>query len=228
MALWLAGRCRTALVAQILVSPVHRGNRVAHRMLAPEGMRPEQLQVVVGFNFSASSEVALRRAVALVVRAPFHALNVACILDPHGGVHAVPAKHVDIAYADEVRDRVAAIVAQELREAHANAVHFNVHVRIARHPDKEILEIASEVGADLIIVGSRDRSGLERLFAGSVAEHVARDARCAVVVAREKEYADVELTDIIEVEPHVRGHAAHRYSYDDQRATLRPSDWPLY
>lgn len=191
-------------------------------------MRPEQLQVVVGFNFSASSEVALRRAITIVVRAPFHVLNVACILDPHGGVHAVPAKHVDITYADEVRDRVAAIVAQELREAHANAVHFNVHVRIARHPDKELLDVAKEIGADLIIVGSRDRTGLERLFAGSVAEHVARDAGCAVVVAREKEYPDVELDDIIEVEPHPHAHTTHRYSYDDQRATLRPSDWPIY
>jgi nucleotide-binding universal stress UspA family protein len=191
-------------------------------------MRPEQLQVVVGFNFSASSEVALRRAVAIVVRAPFHVLNVACILDPHGGVHAVPAKQVDITYADEVRDRVAAIVAQELREAHANAVHFNVHVRIARHPDKELLDIAKEIGADLIIVGSRERTALERLFAGSVSEHVVRDAGCAVVVARDKGYADVELDEIIEVEPHAHAHAAHRYSYDDQRATLRPSDWPIY
>ncbi len=191
-------------------------------------MRPEQIQVVVGFDFGTSSEVALRRAVAIVARAPFHVLNVACIIDPHTGVAAVPAKHVDITYADEIRDRVAATVEEELRETNANGVHFNVHVRIGRHPAKEILGVAEEVGADLIIVGSRARTRLERLIAGSVSEHVVRDAGCAVVVARAKEYPDVRLAEIVEVAPHAHAHAAHRYTYEDHRATLRPSDWPMY
>jgi nucleotide-binding universal stress UspA family protein len=191
-------------------------------------MRPEQLQVVVGFDFGASSQVALRRAVAIAARAPFHVLNIACILDPHMGLAAVPPEHVDITYADEVRDRVAAEVEEQLRETNANGVHFNVHVRIARHPAKEILDVAQEVGADLIIVGSRARTRLERLVAGSVSEHVVRDALCAVVVARAKEYADVELAEIVEVAPHGHAHASHRYTYEDHRATLRPSDWPMY
>jgi len=191
-------------------------------------MSPEHIQIVVGFDFSASGEVALRRAVALVARAPFHVLNVACILDPHTGLPAAPAKHVDIAYADEIRDRVATTVEQELRETNANGVHFNVHVHIARHPANEILDIAEDVGAELIIVGRRGHTRIEEVFASSVSEHVVRDARCAVVVARTKEYADVQLAEIVEVESHAHAHSPHRYTYEDHRATLRPSDWPVY
>lgn len=191
-------------------------------------MSPEHVQVVVGFDFSESSDLALRRAVALVARAPFHVLNVACIVDPHAGVHAVPAKRVDFEYTDEVRDRVAATVEERLRTTNANTVHFNVHVRIGRHPAKEIVDIARDVGAGLIIVGSRGRGRLERFVVGSVSQRVVRDARCAVVVARAKEYPAVQLEEIVEVEPHAHAHATHHYSYADHRATLRPSDWPIY
>lgn len=187
-------------------------------MLSRESMKPEHAQIVVGFDFSASSRIALQRGIAVVTSAPVHVLNVACILDPHS----------DITYADEVRDRIVAVVEAGLRETQASSVHFNVHVRIARHPAREICDVAQEVGADLIIVGNRGRRGLERLVAGSVSEHVVRDARCEVMVAREKSYDDVELDEIVEVEPHAHSYGTHRYSYEDHRAMLRPSDWPMY
>ena len=87
---------------------------------------------------------------------------------------------------------------------------------------------AREVGADLIIVGSNNITGVERLLVGSVAEHVVRDAHCTVEVARPTTYEHVELEKIVEVE---RDHVyvpPHRYSYEDRRIELRPNDWPLY
>ena len=51
---------------------------------------------------------------------------------------------------------------------------------------------------------------------------------CVVLVARPKTYADVELTDITEIEPSGRYVPPHRYSYSDNRVSLRPPDWPLY
>jgi nucleotide-binding universal stress UspA family protein len=47
-----------------------------------------------------------------------------------------------------------------------------------------ILRAADEWPADLILVGSHGRSGLDRLLLGSVAEGVARRAPCSVEVAR--------------------------------------------
>ena len=48
----------------------------------------------------------------------------------------------------------------------------------------EILAAAEEAKAELIIMGTHGRRGLNRLLLGSVAESVARRARCAVLLVR--------------------------------------------
>lgn len=189
-------------------------------------MSNEQSQVVVGFDFSDSAWAALRRGVALASRAPFHVLHFACILDPHAGVPALPPeKHVDIVYADRVRDELARCVEQALREAATiGRVHFHVHVRLAKSAAHELLEIAQEVGADLIVVGCAGRRGIERVLLGSVSEHVVREAGCAVVIARPKEYAYVVHEDVVEVEP--QHHGSFAFTYDDHLGAIEPLGWP--
>ena len=51
---------------------------------------------------------------------------------------------------------------------------------------KTICRLAEELGVDVIVVGSHGRTGLERLFLGSVSEHVVRHAPCPVLVVRER------------------------------------------
>jgi nucleotide-binding universal stress UspA family protein len=50
-------------------------------------------------------------------------------------------------------------------------------------PEKEIVNMAREWGADLIVVGTHARSGLKRILTGSVAEYVIRHAAIPVLVA---------------------------------------------
>ena len=47
-----------------------------------------------------------------------------------------------------------------------------------------VVEAATEIGADLIVVGTHGRSGLERVFLGSVAERIVRTAPCAVLTVK--------------------------------------------
>ena len=54
------------------------------------------------------------------------------------------------------------------------------------HPSTEILEYASEIGADMIVIASHD-PGLADYFLGSVAARVVRHAHCSVLVARKLE-----------------------------------------
>lgn len=49
-------------------------------------------------------------------------------------------------------------------------------------PGDEILKIASEWGADCIVMGTHSRGKIEQLFAGSVMEHVIRSATIPVLV----------------------------------------------
>jgi nucleotide-binding universal stress UspA family protein len=44
---------------------------------------------------------------------------------------------------------------------------------------------AADAGADLIVVGTHGRTGMARLFGGSVAETVVRTAPCSVLVVRD-------------------------------------------
>ena len=47
-----------------------------------------------------------------------------------------------------------------------------------------IVEVANEVGAELVVVGTHGRTGLAHVLLGSVAERVVRHAPCPVLVAR--------------------------------------------
>ncbi len=53
-------------------------------------------------------------------------------------------------------------------------------------PSVKILEAAARHDADLIVMGTHGRGGLEDLFLGSVAARVVRKARCPVMTVREK------------------------------------------
>jgi nucleotide-binding universal stress UspA family protein len=53
---------------------------------------------------------------------------------------------------------------------------------------KQILQMAVDVQADLIVIGTHGRGGVKRLVLGSVAETVVRKASCPVLVVRKKGY----------------------------------------
>jgi nucleotide-binding universal stress UspA family protein len=59
-----------------------------------------------------------------------------------------------------------------------------------RHRTQQILRVAEEIGAGLIVIGSRGRGGVRRALMGSVSDSVVRHAHCPVLVVRhEKERA---------------------------------------
>lgn len=72
---------------------------------------------------------------------------------------------------------------EKLKAIAADAgVEAEIAVRIG-HPGNQILELAEETGADLIIVASH-RPGLQDYFIGSTAGRVVRHAKCSVFVTR--------------------------------------------
>lgn len=192
-------------------------------------MNPEHSQVVVGFDFTPSAFAAMYRAIAVANRAPFHILHFVCAIEPHG--HVAPIPHhgrVDLAYVERVEQALLDHIAAELKAATiADRVHFFVHVRIG-HAAEEVLTLAREVGADLIIVGSKGLTGIPRFVLGSVAECVVREAGCTVEVARSKTYDHVDLLAISSSEHHASYKPPHRYTYSSSCLQLRPDEWPLY
>jgi nucleotide-binding universal stress UspA family protein len=58
----------------------------------------------------------------------------------------------------------------------------------------EIVAQAREVGADLIVMGTHGRHGVNRLFVGSVAERVVRLSHCPVLTVRTPETGAAKTT----------------------------------
>jgi nucleotide-binding universal stress UspA family protein len=187
--------------------------------------------VVVGYDFSQSGHAALHRGVQIASRAPSHVLHVICAIDPRSPIPTIPSYDgVDHMYAARVQEVLAVEIQQELEHSVVQSrVHFFVHARIGSHPAVEILQLAREVGADLIVVGSSGHTGF-RLFVGSTSEKVVREAGCSVEIARPKKYPDVEQMPSGEVDPDHEPPfiPPHRYTYEDHRVNLRPPEWPLY
>jgi nucleotide-binding universal stress UspA family protein len=65
------------------------------------------------------------------------------------------------------------------------------HLRIAeRYRAQQIVRVAEDIGAGLIVMGSRGLGGVRRALMGSVSDSVVRHAHCPVLVVRpEKERA---------------------------------------
>jgi nucleotide-binding universal stress UspA family protein len=190
----------------------------------------KQRQVVVAYDFSLHGQAVLERAVSLVSRAPFHVLHFITVIDSHSGVELVPPgkDKIDYIYVDRVREKMLEQIGLALRECPVAAdVHFFVHARIGK-PAIEILSLAKEVGADLVLIGTHGLTGLERLVLGSVAERVVREAGCAVMVVRPKVYPDVELMKVIEVNHQPNHWRAYRFSYANHDVIVRPPEWPVH
>ena len=134
-----------------------------------------QLTVLLPFDFSAAS----REAVATAQR--FAAGNERLHL-----LHVIP--HVEAAspafLVGEIQtERLLERAQAELREVAegCGADGAQLELRMGE-PAREILDYAREVGADLIVIPSRGKSGVRRWMLGSVAERVVRRASCPVLM----------------------------------------------
>ncbi len=61
------------------------------------------------------------------------------------------------------------------------------HLKMDERRDEAIVHLAEEIGADLIVIGSRGFGGLRRALLGNVADSVVRHAHCPVLVVRPTE-----------------------------------------
>ncbi len=66
-------------------------------------------------------------------------------------------------------------------QKHGEKVKISTYTRIGRAQD-EILSVAEECKADLIILGTHGRTGFDHFISGSVSESVARKSKCPVLI----------------------------------------------
>jgi len=129
-------------------------------------------------------------AVDEIIRRPWptgSAVRVVSVIRPY----TPPATDVVLAGAtiDDIR-------ARQLQDAEQLTTHAGERVTapglsvetVVREgdPRSAILDEAEGWGADLIVVGSHGRTGLKRLFLGSIAQAIVAHAHCSVEVVRRR------------------------------------------
>jgi len=88
---------------------------------------------------------------------------------------------------EQDRERESAgIVATALAQAHVAPASVDVAL-VEGRPARAILDAASDARAGAIVMGTHGRSGVRRMFLGSVAEAVVREAPIPVLVVRKRD-----------------------------------------
>ncbi len=59
-------------------------------------------------------------------------------------------------------------------------------VLLEGHPADELIRYAEEEGMDIVVMGTLGKTGLDRLFLGSVAGNMVRNSKVPVMVVKEK------------------------------------------
>ena len=148
-------------------------------------------KVLCPVDFSETSDLALLYAISLA-RAFGAELDVLHVVAPP--VTSLPGEHFlgDFVQADmealasACRERVDHL----LKEApYAEKIKVNPSV-VCGIPYLEIIRVAGETQADLLVMGTHGRSGIEHLLIGSVAERVVRKAPCPVLTVKKPRPAE--------------------------------------
>lgn len=154
----------------------------------------ERQVIVVGVDFSEASELALQQAFQLAAREPSAEVHLVNVVQTYGNQVSyempVDASALAVLTVAEARKRFHRYADQALARFLAENPGRRIsrcvaHVRFDATAE-EIAQLAADLEADLVIVGTHGRRGLSRLLLGSTAEATVRLAPCPVLVVRPK------------------------------------------
>ena len=101
-------------------------------------------------------------------------------------IYAVPEYEYARTIQENLEQEVRKLLDAEVEQVKAaGGTVVGAHFGMGR-PDEEIVKLAEEIGAGLIVMGSRGRGGVRRSLMGSVSDSVVRHAHCPVMVVREE------------------------------------------
>lgn len=128
-------------------------------------------------DFSDLSRSALDLAAALARDHGAELLVLHVAPPPVAGVIDGVTVELPTGWLDETRDRLARVRPADPAVPVAHRLEMG-------DAGREIVRVATEAGADLIVLGTHGRGGLSRLVVGSVAEMVMRKAPCPVLTVK--------------------------------------------
>jgi nucleotide-binding universal stress UspA family protein len=137
--------------------------------------------IVVGTDGSPSADAAVRRAaeIAKGTGSRVHLVTAFPDVPTYRETIRSSAKAEPI----DLRQVAESVLARESRALQDEGIEVTTHAREG-DPADVIIEVAQEEGADLIVVGARGLSGLQRFLLGSVSSKLSHHAPTSVMVVR--------------------------------------------
>jgi nucleotide-binding universal stress UspA family protein len=150
--------------------------------------------IVVGVDFSESSELAVQQAFLTAAQHAPSEVHLVNVVQTYGAQVSyempVDASALTVLTMTEARERLRRYADQALGRFTAQNPDRRferviVHLRFDAIAE-EISQLAADLEADLVVVGTHGRRGLSRLLLGSSAEATVRLSPCPVLVVRPK------------------------------------------
>ncbi|MDF3065608.1 MAG: hypothetical protein K0R38_1209 [Polyangiaceae bacterium] len=166
--------------------------------MATTSVESKPYVIVVGVDFSEASELAAHRAFELAAErdpAELHLINVVQTYGPQVAYEMpMDASALSVLTVTEARTRFKTYADQAVARFSAQNPGKRIsrvftHVRFDSVAD-EVAQLAADLEADLVVVGTHGRRGLSRMLLGSSAEATVRLAPCPVLVVRPKAVPD--------------------------------------
>lgn len=142
-------------------------------------VKVQQILVATDFSDNSSSAVDLAKNLASALNARLDVVHV--VEEPFGYVASTHGYIPEVdAFLQSLNDAARAQLHRVLTPEEIERWHSRLSLRVGT-PYVEIVRIAKDHGADLIVLGTHGRGPLLHLLLGSVAEKVVRLAHCPVL-----------------------------------------------
>jgi nucleotide-binding universal stress UspA family protein len=146
-------------------------------------------KILLATDGSEDAQLALSTAVDLAnsTNSALHVATVAPgILDPVYQIHEAGLRNETYEEAlQAVRAEAQRVLDEQVeRIEEAGGPVAQAHFTIGERRDQAIVHLADEIGAGLIVMGSRGLDGFRRALMGSVSDSVVRHAHCPLLIVR--------------------------------------------
>ncbi len=143
-------------------------------------------RIVVATGGSEWSDHALRYALDFAARYRVEEVVVVYVVPPTAKMTVDPMGMVVLPPTPEALSSAAGreVLARAEAEAHARGMPCRTLLKEGPVAD-QIVRVASEERADLVVVGSRGLTGIRRLLLGSISSEVAVKALCPVLIVKQ-------------------------------------------
>jgi nucleotide-binding universal stress UspA family protein len=139
--------------------------------------------LLVAIDFSNPSLSALDTALELAAKLDARLTIVHTVVKIAEGVTMEGGAGYDVTLHERQSREAREKIEQILREKNSQGVKTEILVESGR-PQSQINAIAEKVGADMLILGTHGRKGVNKLLLGSVAEAVLRDSNVPFLCVR--------------------------------------------